>query len=47
MSKFVTAAATMSLWQDGLLDLDDDVNNILTSWQVAKLIEELLHSLFR
>ncbi len=34
VSKPVTATAVMRLAQDGLLDLDEDVNRYLTSWKV-------------
>lgn len=34
ISKLVTAVAVMRLAQDGVIDLDQDVNRYLTSWQI-------------
>ncbi|TCZ68823.1 class A beta-lactamase-related serine hydrolase [Paenibacillus albiflavus] len=41
ISKFVTAMLVMKLVDQGFLDLDEDINNILTSWKLpySKLIQ--------
>jgi len=36
VAKSLSAAATLTLVEQGLLNLDDDVNNHLTSWQVPE-----------
>ncbi|WP_299739594.1 serine hydrolase [Rossellomorea sp. y25] len=34
ISKFLTSMLVMTLTEQGILDLDEDVNNVLTSWKV-------------
>jgi CubicO group peptidase (beta-lactamase class C family) len=38
ISKPVTAVAVVRLAQEGVLDLDEDVNSYLTSWKVPKTV---------
>lgn len=36
VAKSISAAATLTLVEQGLLNLDDDVNDVLVSWQVPE-----------
>lgn len=43
ISKVLTAIAALALAQDGQIDLDEDINNSLTSWQISENTNTATH----